>query len=106
MKVCSRCGKAQPEENFRMYYGGRKGSYKHCRTCERIEGRYKYLKRLGDNATPEQLSELSKIEKLYDLQVAHGFDAPGRSKKHQQEPTDSIVDALIEGFGVDEPEDL
>lgn len=82
-----------------MYYGGRKGSYSFCRTCERIEARYKYLKKLGDKATPEQLDELAKIEKLYELQVANGLSAPGYRKRCIQESTSSIVDAMLEGFG-------
>ena len=64
-KVCKRCGRELPVDQFRNYYGGREGSYSFCKTCEKIEQRRKYL--LAKDAAPhggldedEQL-ELDKI---------------------------------------------
>lgn len=90
-KVCKRCGKDQPLENFRKYYGGREGYYTFCKTCEKIEARRKYLMRLGDKATPEQLEEIAKIDKLYDMQHAAGLSAPRHRTK-----TKDLVDSLLQ----------
>ena len=35
-KTCKQCGELKPIEQFRKYYGGRKGTYTTCKTCENI----------------------------------------------------------------------
>lgn len=84
MKTCSRCGVAQPLENFRHYYNGRNGYYRHCKTCESIEARRKYLIKRSDAATPEQLEELDKIRALYDKRAEAGLDVPCRSPRRSR----------------------
>ena len=53
-KTCKQCGVIKPLEQFRNYYGGRKGTYTICKTCEKINSRVKYL---------EGKSELNDKEK-------------------------------------------
>ena len=66
-KPCKQCGIIKPIEQFRNYYGGRKGTYTICKTCEKINSRVKYLegkKELNDN---EKL-ELQSIYQLWETQ--------------------------------------
>lgn len=95
-KVCKHCGKEQSVDQFRGYYGGRKGSYNFCRTCERIEQRRKYLAH-KDAATPDGLSadeqrELDKINELYDMRRAAGLHVPTRRADNG---LTSLVDQMI-----------
>lgn len=81
-KVCKRCGREQSVDQFRDYYGGRKGQYSFCKTCEKIEQRRKYLAN-KDAASPDGLStdervELDKINRLYDAHHAAGRQVPVR----------------------------
>lgn len=82
MKTCSRCGKTLPLGNFRNYYVGKRGHYKYCKDCERIEGRRRYLLSLEDEITIEQIQELEKINMLYEKRAAAGLDVPGRSRNN------------------------
>ena len=38
-KTCKQCGVIKPLEQFRNYYGGRKGTYTVCKSCEKINSR-------------------------------------------------------------------
>lgn len=97
MKTCSRCGVEQPLENFRQYYnrGENGGHYKYCKTCESIESRRKYLAKRGAAATPEQLEELAKINKLYEKRSAMGLDIPGRSSGRTRGRISQIIDEAL-----------
>ena len=79
-KICARCGIEKPIEEFRKYYGGRKGRYTYCKECERIEQRRKNLIK-KPTLTPEQQIELDKIERLYKLRASQGLSIPGNSDK-------------------------
>lgn len=103
-KICSRCGVEKPVEAFRPYYGNRKGHYKFCRECERIEERRKYLCRKSD-LTAQQLDELRKIEKLYELRTADGLDVPGKAA-HKNPSVESLVDSQLEAFRGDKNEEM
>jgi len=35
-KICKQSGETKPLDQFRRYYGGRKGTYKTCKFCEKI----------------------------------------------------------------------
>ena len=80
MRTCKRCGRELPEDNFRTYYGGRKGTYSFCKQCESIEQRRKYLVRKDsespDGLTVEEAAELDKINELYDRRAAAGLAVP------------------------------
>lgn len=80
-RQCKWCGMLKPIEQFRKYYGGRKGRYTHCKDCERVENRRKYLVGKGDNLTDEHKEELAKINKLYDMRVAAGYTNPREATK-------------------------
>ena len=74
-KVCTSCGVDKPINDFRQYYAGRKGHYRYCKACERIETRRKYL--VGkDELAPKELQELADIEELYELRTAKGLRPP------------------------------
>lgn len=81
-KVCKRCGREQRVDQFRDYYGGRKGSYSFCKTCEKIEQRRKYLANKDavspDSLTADERAELHKINELYDAWQAAGRKVPVR----------------------------
>lgn len=75
-KTCKQCGEHKPIEQFRKYYGGRKGHYTTCKTCEKINSRAKYLRRKGECMNWDEEAELAKIEQLYDAQRAAGLQPP------------------------------
>lgn len=79
-QICKQCGEIKPVAQFRNYYNGRKGTYKTCKMCEKINSREKYL-RAKDAQSPDGLSdkeqeELDKIHELYDAQRAAGLQPP------------------------------
>ena len=79
-QICKQCGEIKPVAQFRNYYNGRKGTYKTCKMCEKINSREKYL-RAKDAQNPDGLSdkeqeELNKIHELYDAQRAAGLQPP------------------------------
>lgn len=78
VKQCRQCGEIKPVEQFRQYYGGRRGTYTMCRSCEKINSRAKYLEKKGANRTQLEEVELNKINKLYDAQTACGYRPPRR----------------------------
>lgn len=92
--VCKSCGQEQPVDNYRKYYGGRRGRYRHCKSCEKLEMRRKYLIRRGDAATQEQLEELSKINLLYELRIKNGLFAPGLTVKRTRNASDICNEQL------------
>jgi len=85
---CKQCGINKPAEQFRKYYGGRKGHYKTCLDCERINSRYKYLHNKQELSQDES-NELIKIEELYTVQRKHGLKPPHTIIKKA-----SITDAI------------
>ena len=79
VRRCKQCGEVKQlsSEFFRPYYGDNaKGFYRVCKTCERINNRYKYLIRKGDAATPADLEEIKRIEELYDTLRELGLEPP------------------------------
>lgn len=75
MQSCNRCGAVKPLSEFRPYYGNRKGHYKHCLECEKIETRRKYLSS-KKSLTPNEQHELDAIHKLYAMQMERGLKSP------------------------------
>lgn len=94
VKQCRQCGEIKPLENFRKYYGGRKGTYTTCRQCEKINSRAKYLRAKGEMMNYEEEAELSKIEQLYDAQRACGLQPPSRSNGRSTKLVDDL-DGMI-----------
>ena len=92
-KICKQCGELKPIEQFRKYYGGRKGTYNTCKTCEKVNARYKYLRRKGP-MTDEDQAETSKIELLYDLQRKAGLRPPNSDMSRSKPIADSLDDML------------
>jgi hypothetical protein len=92
-KKCKQCGELKPEEAFRKYYGGRKGHYNTCRTCERINSRLKYLMSKQANLTSEERTEQEQILKLYQIQRKLGLQPPNTFV--QPIPTRTLVDNLL-----------
>jgi len=95
-KVCKRCGVEKPIVDFREYYGGRKGTYSFCKTCERIEQRRKYLVTKDcaspDSLTAEEYDELQKINELYEMRQAAGLKVPIR---RPERGVSGLVDSLM-----------
>lgn len=77
-KICKQCGEIKPLEQYRKYYGGRKGTYNTCKACERINSREKYLagKVTNGTATDKEFEELQKIHQLWEYQVTLGLRPP------------------------------
>lgn len=96
MKMCKQCGELKPVEQFRQYYGGRKGYYTICRACEKINSRAKYLEKKQELTEAERV-ELDKIYTLYDAQAACGLQPPRRSDGRSTKLTDDL-DAMISAY--------
>lgn len=95
-KVCKQCGELKPIEQFRKYYGGRKGTYKTCKLCEKINARYKYLVAKGESIGYDEESELGKINRLYEAQRAAGLQPP--SKAERNKPLVDSLDDMISKY--------
>jgi hypothetical protein len=74
MKTCKQCGLTKDEQEFRANYN-RPGTFNVCLQCERINSRYKYLKR-KDKLSQRESDELQKIEELYTRQRSMGLRPP------------------------------
>jgi hypothetical protein len=94
VKQCRQCGEMKPLEQFRKYYGGRKGTYTICRSCEKINSRAKYLRAKGESINYEEESELYRIEMLYDAQRACGLQPPSRSNGRSTKLVDNLDDMI------------
>ena len=92
-KTCIGCGVEQPISCFRQYYNGRKGRYNHCKDCETIESRRKYLSRKTERSGAEQ-EELDNIQKLYDMRVVKGLRPPSRSNRPRTKAAALVAAAL------------
>lgn len=91
-RQCKQCGKMLPITSFRKYYGGRKGTYKYCLNCERINSREKYLMK-KDTISADETNELAQIHKLWDVQRMNGLQPPHHNKNKQSviESVDSLL---------------
>lgn len=92
-KTCKQCGVIKPLEQFRNYYGGRKGTYTVCKACEKINSRVKYLeskKELNDN---EKL-ELQSIYQLWETQRTLGYQPPRTTVKGQKPVVDTVLEMM------------
>lgn len=96
VKSCKQCGELKPIEQFRSYYGGRKGTYTTCRSCEKINSRAKYLEKKTSLTETERI-ELNKIYTLYDAQQACGLQPPRRGTGRHAELTDDL-DSMIDAY--------
>lgn len=94
-KVCKQCGEIKPLEQFRNYYAGRRGKYTICSTCEKINGRAKYLIRKGDKCTEKDSEELSKIYELWNIQRQAGLQPP-KERNESKLSVPVYVDNMIE----------
>jgi hypothetical protein len=93
VKTCKQCGELKPISLFRQYYGGRRGTYKMCKDCERINSREKYLAAKGASRTEAEETELNRIHELYDCQRAVGLQPP--TKRGGNKPlTNDLNDML------------
>ena len=93
-KQCKQCGKLLPSTAFRKYYGGRKGNYKYCLTCERINNREKYLMK-KDILSADETAELNNIHDLWQLQRMNGLQPPhlNQNKVSVAESVDDLLSA-------------
>lgn len=89
-KICRQCGELKSINEFRRYYTGRKGTYKMCKACERINYRVKYLTGLS-NMPPALEEELEKIYKLWDMQRAMGLEPPDWNLSNKETSTDPLT---------------
>lgn len=93
-KTCKQCGEHKPIEQFRKYYGGRKGHYTTCKTCEKINSRAKYLRRKGECMNWTEEAELMKIEQLYEAQRAAGLQPPSDHMGRRVPLSESLDDMI------------
>lgn len=94
-KTCKQCGQLKPHEQFRQYYGGRKGRYTVCLQCEKINSRLKYLEKKANLTEAEQI-EVTKIHELYEAQRSVGLQPPRQGGGR----TAPIVDSLDDMIGM------
>lgn len=96
-QICKQCGELRPIEQFRKYYGNRKGYYKTCKSCEKINSREKYLRQKGDELNYEEEAELDKIHRLYELQREAGLQPP-RADAGRSVPITESLDSMISKY--------
>ena len=99
MQSCKRCGAMKPLSEFRQYYGNRKGHYKHCLECERMEMRRKYLNN-KKTLSPDELYELQAIQNLYAARERKGLQAP--HKRSDKSSVLRIVEQQLAEMNADE----
>lgn len=92
-KICKQCGELKPIEQYRKYYGGRKGHYNTCKLCEKINARAKYLKSKGDEISKLEEIELNKIYKLYEVQRQAGLQPPNQAMRVK--PISESIDDML-----------
>lgn len=93
VRVCRSCGVEKSIEEFRHYYGGRKGHFRLCKQCESIDTRRKYLMRKGSLTTAEQ-QDLNNILELYSRRAAKGLRPPTHGTKNGQ--VSALVSSLLD----------
>lgn len=93
-KICKQCGEMKPVSQFRKYYGGRKGTYKTCKMCEKINSRAKYLMNKGDACSDAEVIELKKIHTLWDAQRAAGLQPPRENAGRALPLVESLDDMI------------
>ena len=93
-KTCKQCGELKPIEQFRKYYGGRKGTYTICKTCEKINSRAKYLVAKGDALSSAEEAELDKIHELWNAQRLAGLQPPREGAGRKVPITESLDDMI------------
>ena len=105
-QICKQCGELKPITQFRNYYNGRKGTYKTCKTCEKINSREKYLRtkdaQSRDGLSEAEEQELSKIHELYKAQRAAGFQPP-RTNSGRTSPLTESLDDMINKYKAKAP---
>jgi len=97
VRKCKQCGEVKQlsSDFFRPYYGeNAKGFYRVCKTCERINNRYKYLTGKGNAATQADLEEIKRIEELYDTLRELGLEPP-RYGARTSSTVYSVVEELL-----------
>lgn len=92
-KRCTHCGETKPLDQFRAYYNGRNGHYRNCKTCEKINIRYRYLVGKGAAALPHELEEIHKIERLYEARHAKGLETP--MHRGERGGASALIDELL-----------
>jgi hypothetical protein len=97
VRRCKQCGEVKQlsSDFFRPYYGeNAKGFYRVCKTCERINNRYKYLTGKGEAATQADLEEIARIEELYNTMRELGLEPP-RYGAGTTSTVHSVVEELL-----------
>lgn len=95
-KICKQCGELKPEEQFRKYYGGRKGTYNACKSCEKINSREKYLSSKSSR-TVDEAHELQKICMLWEYQTTLGLRPP-RVHQGKATPLSDSLDSMVDKY--------
>lgn len=96
VKTCKQCGELKPISQFRKYYGGRKGHYKMCKACERINSREKYLTAKGESMDWQEEAELDKIHKLWEYQRSLGLQPP--TKQARKASLSNDLDGMLDKY--------
>lgn len=97
IKRCVQCGILKEEEEFRKYTYSRqketKGRYRLCKSCEKINARYRFLqgRRTDLCLTTANLLELNKIDKLFDTLEERGLRTPRATVPVDADPIDDLL---------------
>ncbi|NMA23525.1 MAG: hypothetical protein GX938_08500, partial [Spirochaetales bacterium] len=92
-KPCRQCGVIKPLDQYRKYYGGRKGTYTICKTCEKINSRVKYLEGKSELNDKEK-AELQSIYMLWETQRTLGYRPPRTPVKGQKPVVDTVLEMM------------
>ena len=92
-KVCTRCGKEKPVDDFyKVKYKNKESKYTYgtCKTCTAIEQRRRYLLQT-DPSNPL----LEKIDALYEKHRAAGRSVPDDTRRTRA-AIEADIDAMLE----------
>lgn len=93
-KVCTRCGKEQPDyEFYEVKYKGKEAKHRYsvCKTCTSIEQKRRYLLRVDPDSPL-----LEKINELYAKHEAEGRSIPkGTGGRRTAETIEDAIDAML-----------
>lgn len=77
LKMCIQCGQQKDISMYRKYYNRKSGEYTRCTDCEKLNNRYKYLKKKFDASGDSKVAtEIATIENVFERLTKVGLNPP------------------------------